>query len=48
MAILCLDNGALRLEGHSFIGELALDGSVRPVKDRGSRSGLTRVTVPTP
>jgi magnesium chelatase family protein len=31
MAILCLDNRALRLDGHSFIGELALDGSVRPV-----------------
>ena len=31
MAILCLGNRTLRLEGHGFIGELALDGSVRPV-----------------
>jgi magnesium chelatase family protein len=31
MAILCLGNSALRLDGHAFIGELALDGSVRPV-----------------
>ncbi|MBJ7595607.1 MAG: YifB family Mg chelatase-like AAA ATPase [Candidatus Dormibacteraeota bacterium] len=31
MAILCLDNRALRLDGQAFIGELALDGSVRPV-----------------
>jgi magnesium chelatase family protein len=31
MAILCLGNAALRLEGLAFIGELALDGSVRPV-----------------
>jgi magnesium chelatase family protein len=31
MAVLCLENGGLRLAGHSFIGELALDGSVRPV-----------------
>jgi magnesium chelatase family protein len=31
MAILCLNNRGLRLDGHAFIGELALDGSVRPV-----------------
>jgi magnesium chelatase family protein len=31
MAILCLSNRALRLDGLAFIGELALDGSVRPV-----------------
>jgi DNA invertase Pin-like site-specific DNA recombinase len=31
MAILCLTNRILRLEGLAFIGELALDGSVRPV-----------------
>lgn len=31
VAILRLDNSALRLDGHAFIGELALDGSVRPV-----------------
>ncbi|MDQ6846202.1 MAG: YifB family Mg chelatase-like AAA ATPase [Candidatus Dormibacteraeota bacterium] len=31
MAILCLGNNALRLDGVAFIGELALDGSVRPV-----------------
>lgn len=31
MAVLCLQNSSLRLAGHSFIGELALDGSVRPV-----------------
>ena len=31
MPILCLGNRTLRLEGHGFIGELALDGSVRPV-----------------
>jgi magnesium chelatase family protein len=26
MAVLCLENRSLRLTGHSFIGELALDG----------------------
>jgi magnesium chelatase family protein len=31
MAVLCLEKRSLRLTGHSFIGELALDGSVRPV-----------------
>ena len=31
MAILCLGNRALRLDGMAFVGELALDGSVRPV-----------------
>jgi magnesium chelatase family protein len=31
MAILCLGDRALCLDGHAFIGELALDGSVRPV-----------------
>ncbi len=31
MAILCLGNEALHLDGQAFIGELALDGSVRPV-----------------
>jgi magnesium chelatase family protein len=31
MAILCLGNRCLRLDGYGFIGELALDGSVRPV-----------------
>jgi magnesium chelatase family protein len=31
MAILCLDNRDLRLDEFGFIGELALDGSVRPV-----------------
>jgi magnesium chelatase family protein len=30
MAIVCLDR-SLRLDGYAFIGELALDGSVRPV-----------------
>jgi hypothetical protein len=30
MAILCLGR-SLRLDGYAFIGELALDGSVRPV-----------------
>ena len=31
MAILCLGNRSLHLDGYGFIGELALDGSVRPV-----------------
>ena len=31
MAILCLGNSSLRIDGYGFIGELALDGSVRPV-----------------
>lgn len=31
MAILCLGNQALRVDGLAFIGELALDGTVRPV-----------------
>ncbi|HSP64798.1 MAG TPA: YifB family Mg chelatase-like AAA ATPase [Candidatus Deferrimicrobium sp.] len=31
MAILCLGNRTLRLDNHAFIGEVALDGSVRPV-----------------
>jgi predicted ATPase with chaperone activity len=31
MAILCLGNSSLRIDGCGFIGELALDGSVRPV-----------------
>jgi magnesium chelatase family protein len=31
MAVLCLENRTLQLDGHGFIGELALDGSVRPV-----------------
>jgi magnesium chelatase family protein len=31
IAILCLGNRTLRLDGYGFIGELALDGSVRPV-----------------
>jgi magnesium chelatase family protein len=31
MAILCLGQTGLRLDGCAFIGELALDGSVRPV-----------------
>jgi magnesium chelatase family protein len=31
MAVLCLGNSALRLDGVGFIGELALDGAVRPV-----------------
>ncbi len=31
IAILCLGNRTMRLEGVGFIGELALDGSVRPV-----------------
>jgi predicted ATPase with chaperone activity len=31
MAILCLGNTSLGIDGHGFIGELALDGSVRPV-----------------
>lgn len=31
MAILCLGRTGLRLDGYAFIGELALDGSVRPV-----------------
>ncbi len=31
MAILCVGNRGLRLDGVGFIGELALDGSVRPV-----------------
>jgi hypothetical protein len=31
MAILCLGNRSLRLDCYGFIGELAVDGSVRPV-----------------
>ena len=31
MAVLCLERQDLRLDGHGFIGELALDGAVRPV-----------------
>jgi hypothetical protein len=31
MAILCLGNRSLHLDGYGFIGELALEGSVRPV-----------------
>ena len=31
MAILCLENRRLPMEGQAFIGELALDASVRPV-----------------
>src|ERR1035437_3549036 len=30
-AVRCLENRTLQLDGHGFIGELALDGSVRPV-----------------
>jgi hypothetical protein len=33
MAILCLGNSSLRIEGYGFIGELALDGSsTRPAE----------------
>jgi hypothetical protein len=31
MAIFCLGNSSLRIDGYGFIGELALAGSVRPV-----------------
>ncbi|HZK73651.1 MAG TPA: ATP-binding protein [Clostridia bacterium] len=31
MAILCLGSSSLRIDGYGFTGELALDGSVRPV-----------------
>jgi len=41
MAILCLGNSSLRIDGYGFIGELALDGSVRP---NGLR--VSRVRVP--